>query len=69
MARVTSDSVEIVSINLQIAKAELLETGDPETILWALDQLRQADACLRAVIAEHDIAPDEASSDPESAWL
>jgi hypothetical protein len=59
MASVASQFAEIASTNLQIATAEITATGDPETILWALDQIRQADACLKLVMAECDRPSDE----------
>lgn len=65
MARVTSNLAAIALKTLHIAESEVLATGDPETLLWALDQIHQADAWLKMVMAEHDAPPDEAGANPQ----
>jgi hypothetical protein len=54
MARIASDLAGIAAAKLQTAKDEVIATGDPESISWALDQFRQAEALLRRVIAGGD---------------
>jgi hypothetical protein len=66
MARVTSELVEIASMKLRIAKAEIMASGDSEAILWTLDQFRQLDAWLRLVIAENDSPSDTAGAEAEA---
>jgi len=61
MASVTSELAVIASISVQIATTKIMATGDPETILWALDQIRQADACLKLVMGEYDGQSDSVS--------
>jgi hypothetical protein len=56
MASKASELAGIASIHLQIAKDEIIATSDPETISWALDQFRQAEALLRLLMADCDIS-------------
>jgi hypothetical protein len=54
MARKASELAEIAAVTLQVASDEVIASGDPETISWALDQFHQAEALLRRVIAGDD---------------
>jgi hypothetical protein len=65
MARV-SELAENALVNLHVAKDEIIATGDPDSILWALDQIRQAEAWLRMVMMEFDAPSDEAGASPEA---
>jgi hypothetical protein len=67
MPRTTTDLAEIASINLHYAQAEITSLGDTESILRALDHIRQAEACLRLAIADYDIPQDEAEAAIEAA--
>jgi hypothetical protein len=55
------------SINLQIAKYEIIATGDPEAILWALDQFRQAEAWLRLIMADCDLSSGQIGAESDAA--
>ena len=44
----------MAAVNLQVARDEVIATGDPETISWALDQLREAEALLRRLMTDCD---------------
>jgi hypothetical protein len=52
MTRKTSEFAAIASINLLILKKEIIAIGDPEMILWALDQFRHSEALLRRFLVE-----------------
>ena len=54
MAREASELAEMAIVNLQVARDEIIATGDPETISWALDRLREAQALLRRVMTDCD---------------
>jgi hypothetical protein len=62
MSRVTADLADLASINLHYAQAEITSIGDRESIMRALDHIRQAEACLRIVMVEYDVPPDEAEA-------
>lgn len=59
MARNVSELAEMAAVNLQVARDEVIATGDPETISWALDRLREAEALLRRVMTDCDSPLDE----------
>lgn len=63
MARATKELAEFASINLHYAQAEITAIGDRESVLRALDHIRQAEACLMIVLAEYDIPPDKIKSE------
>jgi hypothetical protein len=66
MASIASEIAETASINLKIAKYEIIATGDPEAILWALDQFRQAEAWLRLIMADYDLSSGQVSAESEA---
>jgi len=66
MASIASEMAGTASINLQIARYEIIATGDPEAILWALDQFRQAEAWLRLIMADCDLSSDQVSAESEA---
>lgn len=67
MARKTSELAEIACIKLRAAKDEIIATGDRETISWALDQFRLAEALLRRITGDDDIPAADFASDSEAA--
>ncbi len=67
MTRATSELAELASINLHFAQAEITSIGDQDSLLRALDHIRQAEACLRISLAEYDAPPDEAGAETEAA--
>jgi ATP-dependent Zn protease len=67
MARKASELAESAAVTLQVARDEVIATGDPETISWALDQFRQAEALLQRVIADCDAPPGEVKGATEAA--
>jgi hypothetical protein len=46
MSRTKTDIAELATANLHYALAELTSIGDAESVLRALDHIRQAQACL-----------------------
>ncbi len=54
MTRKASELAEMAALSLQVARDEVIATGDPETISWALDQLREAEALLLRVMTDCD---------------
>jgi hypothetical protein len=69
MPRTSTDLAEFASINLHYAQAEITEIGDRESILRALDHIRQAETCLKIVMAEYEFPADEAGAEAEAARL
>jgi hypothetical protein len=67
MSRKASEVAEMAAVTLQVARDEVIATGDPESISWALDQFRQAEALLRRVIAGGDSPSGEAEGATEAA--
>jgi hypothetical protein len=67
MPRTTTDLAEFASINLHYAQAEITSLGDVESILRALDHIRQAEAWLRLVIADYELPQDEVEAEIEAA--
>ncbi|MBB4201003.1 hypothetical protein GGD83_004833 [Rhodoblastus sphagnicola] len=59
MARVESELAETAAVTVQVARDQVIAAGDPETIAWALDQFREAEALLRRVTADCDGPPGE----------
>ena len=53
---------EMASINLQFALVEITSIGDPDSVLRALDHIRQAQCLLTIVAAEHETLPDDAEA-------
>jgi hypothetical protein len=60
MNAATDELAALASINLAFAQAKIAMAGDRESILRALDHIRQAKACLKISLTELDIPPDEA---------
>ena len=54
------DLAELSTINLHFAFAELTTIGDRESILRALDHIRQAQAWMDIAVAENRTPPAEA---------
>jgi len=52
----------MASINLQFALVEITSIGDPDSVLRALDHIRQAQCLLTIVAAEHETLPDDAEA-------
>ncbi|MCW2286167.1 hypothetical protein M2323_004005 [Rhodoblastus acidophilus] len=48
----TSELAEIASVKLLIAKEDVIALGDPEAILWALDEFHRAEALLNRLLWE-----------------
>ena len=67
MARKTSELANIAAAKLQMAKSEIIASGDPETISWALDQFRGVEEMLRRVMAYGDAPSDEVEAQSEAA--
>ena len=67
MARIASELAEMATVNLQAARDEVIGTGDPETISWALDQFREAEELLRRVMADGDTPSGEVEAESEAA--
>ena len=67
MARIASELAEMATVNLQAARDQVIATGDPETISWALDQFREAEELLRRVMADGDTPSGEVEAESEAA--
>ena len=69
MTRVTSELSEIAAIHLRYALAEIMTNRDDDSLFRALDHIGQADECLRVLMAECDIAPNEPEAKTEAATI
>jgi hypothetical protein len=67
MARKASELAEIAAATLRMARDEVIATGDPEAIAWALDEFHQAEALLRRVMAYGDSPSGEVKGATEAA--
>jgi hypothetical protein len=67
MARIASELAEMAAVNLRVARDEVIATGDPETISWALDQFREAEDFLRRVMADCDTPSGKVEDESEAA--
>ena len=52
MPRTATDLTEFANVHLHYALAEITSIGDWASIKRALDHIRQAEGCLRVVLAE-----------------
>ena len=66
MTRTSTDLTNFATINLHYAVAEITSIGDRESVLRALEHIRQAERCLQVVIAEFGPLPDDAEPAAES---
>jgi anti-sigma factor ChrR (cupin superfamily) len=66
MANKTGELADMAAGRLQMAKDEILAAGDAETLAWALDRFREAEALLRRILG--DQAPSgESAAGSEAA--
>jgi hypothetical protein len=63
MAYAPTAITEFATVNLHYALAELTSIGDRESVLRAIDHIRQAQACLEIVAVEYETPPDTAGAE------
>ncbi|MBB4200963.1 hypothetical protein CCR94_10540 [Rhodoblastus sphagnicola] len=66
LATAATSLTAFATINLHYAMAEIATIADRDSIMRALDHIRQAEGCLRVVMAEYDIPTDDAEPEEQS---